>query len=136
MMAWVGLVLTSFVVFMSAARICQADGCQGDSSMDRRVKFAVAVGVISTAVSLLWMFLGARVHAMIDGFVGLCLLVFWVRTSLNETCARRLASKSPLTENVPLSLFRSLALSSSRLEEETLLLWKSATSTSSRGVAS
>lgn len=59
-LAWAGLVLTSFVVFVTASRVCQATGCSGrDTSYDRRTKFAIAVGVVSAFISLIWMFVGA-----------------------------------------------------------------------------
>jgi len=46
-MAWAGLVLTSLVVMVSAARMCENSNCtEGDSDYQRRTQFAIALGCI------------------------------------------------------------------------------------------
>jgi len=58
---WAGLVLTSFVVFVSASRLCQNANCNaGNSEYDKRTKLAISIGVISAVISLIWMAVGSR----------------------------------------------------------------------------
>jgi len=76
---WAGLVLTSFVVFVSASRLCQNANCNaGNSEYDKRTKLAISIGVISAVISLIWMAVGSRVHVAVDAVSTVVVVLLWI----------------------------------------------------------
>jgi hypothetical protein len=76
---WMGLCASSFVTMVAASRIFQDFNCDNfDSDFCDRTQFAISLGAISGLFSAIWLPCGARLPAIVDGFLGICMLVLWV----------------------------------------------------------
>lgn len=76
---WAGLCMASFVLFVSAVRIYQTVGCSDlGLAFCKRTKFAVALGVISAVLSLIWLFVGACLAPIFDMIMSTLLFIAWI----------------------------------------------------------
>jgi hypothetical protein len=79
--SWAALTLTSFIVMVAAARQFDDLKCdEYDNTICGRTRFAVALGAVSAAVSLVYMLLGLCITLsnMIETVLAVLLLVAWI----------------------------------------------------------
>jgi hypothetical protein len=76
---WVGLCLSSFVVLINASREFRSTTCNSSQvRLCRRLKFAIAIGCFTAAVSIFMTVAGKCVPGIVDASMALVLLITWI----------------------------------------------------------